>query len=119
MRMLLFLMLPGAGLLLVGAILLARPPRKINWWYGYRTPRSMRSQEAWDDANRIAAQLLILVGILSANSRLTCWFLSRRPESAVAIVAVVTTLLACALIALVEMYLGRTFDRDGRLRAKK
>ena len=34
-----------------GAVFLRRPPRKINGAYGYRTARSMASQEAWDFAH--------------------------------------------------------------------
>jgi uncharacterized membrane protein len=101
-------------LVLLAAVLLVRPPRKINWWYGYRTPRSMRSQAAWEDANRLAAQLLVLVGVLSFNTGLTCWFFSRRPEVGVAIVAIVTSVLGVGIVLLVELYLARNFDREGR-----
>jgi uncharacterized membrane protein len=33
-------------------------PKEINDFVGYRTPRSMRSQEAWDFANRYSSALL-------------------------------------------------------------
>ena len=108
------LCLPGAALAAMGLAGLIVPPRRPNWWYGYRTPRSMRSQEAWEDANRIASLLLVLVGFLSLNTGLTCWFLTRRPNIAVTIVALVTSVLALALFALVELYLARNFNRDGK-----
>lgn len=44
------------------------PPKKINYLYGYRTPKSMRSQEAWDFANRYSANAMVVV------SGLTCLF---------------------------------------------
>ena len=31
-----------------------KPPKNINNYYGYRTKRSMKSQEAWDYAQQIA-----------------------------------------------------------------
>ena len=41
------------------------PPKKINHLYGYRTPRSMRSQEAWDFANRFSGRALVIVSALT------------------------------------------------------
>lgn len=108
------LFLPGGLLSIMGVVGLVLPPRRPNWWYGYRTPRSMRSQEAWDDANRMASMLLILVGFLSLNTGLTCWFLTERPDIAVTIVALVTSVLALGIFALVEVYLSRNFGKDGR-----
>lgn len=59
--MLIFMTLAGsllpAILLLVGWLLRFRPPRKISWYAGYRTARSMKSQEAWDYAQRRLGQL--------------------------------------------------------------
>lgn len=53
--------------MLVLAFLFKRfPPKKINHWYGYRTPRSMRSNEAWDCANTYSANAIVIV------SGLTC-----------------------------------------------
>jgi len=53
------------GTLFLGASLMMKiwPPRKINSFYGYRTPRSMKNQLAWDDANAFSADLLMWSGI--------------------------------------------------------
>lgn len=40
------------------------PPKKINRWYGYRTPYSMKNQKIWDYANKIAAKYLLIFAIL-------------------------------------------------------
>lgn len=40
-------------------------PKKINPIYGYRTPRSMRSQEAWDCANRYCTHAFFIVSALT------------------------------------------------------
>lgn len=34
-----------------GWVFRTHPPKKINWFYGYRTKRSVSSQEAWDFAH--------------------------------------------------------------------
>jgi uncharacterized membrane protein len=64
---------------LVGVILLAAallmilfPPRGINYLYGYRTSRSMKSQQAWDFAQRYSSvkmlwvsKVLLITGIIN------------------------------------------------------
>ena len=56
-----FLILCGslipAMLLLIGGILKKHPPKKINWYLGYRTARSMKSPEAWNYAQTRLGQL--------------------------------------------------------------
>lgn len=39
-------------------------PKKKIWWYGYRTPQSMKSNESYILANRISGRILILVGVI-------------------------------------------------------
>ncbi len=39
-------------------------PKKINWIYGYRTFRAMKSQGAWEFANRYFAKLFIMLGVI-------------------------------------------------------
>lgn len=39
------------------------PPKSINWIYGYRTKRSMSSQEAWDVAQCSFGQIWFKVGV--------------------------------------------------------
>lgn len=60
------IILSGTGLLVVasGGILLRYPPKKINWFYGYRTHNSMKSQERWDFAQRYSARELIRAGLI-------------------------------------------------------
>ena len=45
------LLIPMA-MLVNGILHLRRPPKSINWHYGYRTKRSMKSQEAWEFAQQ-------------------------------------------------------------------
>ncbi|MEX0312921.1 MAG: SdpI family protein [Allomuricauda sp.] len=48
--------LTGAMGLIGGLIFKKNPPKKINWWYGYRTKRSMENQEKWDFAQKLGAE---------------------------------------------------------------
>jgi uncharacterized membrane protein len=47
---------------LAGYIMMKYPPKKINPLYGYRTGRSMKSQEAWNYAQRVSSRRMMLCG---------------------------------------------------------
>ncbi len=59
-----------------GVVFLRWPPRKINGVYGYRTARSMASQEAWDFAHAYFGRLWTRMGLvmlpLSVLAMLPC-----------------------------------------------
>ena len=50
-------------ILVVGIVFWMYPPKKINEFYGYRTTRSRKSQEAWDFAQRYSAKLMTIFGL--------------------------------------------------------
>ncbi len=58
--------LPGVVFMIVGLIMQKFPAKKINPLYGYRTTTSMKSQEAWDAAQRIGAAESIRLGLIQA-----------------------------------------------------
>ena len=49
--------------LVIGLVFWMCPPKKINGFYGYRTTRSRKSQEAWDFAQRYSAKLMTIFGL--------------------------------------------------------
>lgn len=66
--------------IIIGPVLLAAsllmkiwPPKRINHFYGYRTPRSTKSQLAWDEANRYSAKLLMWAGISTLLVQVLCY----------------------------------------------
>ena len=50
-------------LTVVGLVFWMYPPKKINEFYGYRTTRSRKSQEAWEFAQRYSAKLMTMFGL--------------------------------------------------------
>ena len=54
------LLIPMA-MLINGILHLRRPPKSINWHYGYRTKRSMKSQEAWEFVQQYCGRLDIVL----------------------------------------------------------
>jgi uncharacterized membrane protein len=62
----------GPVLLAVSSMMKLWPPKKINSLYGYRTPRSMKSQRAWEEANSYSADLLLWAGISTLLVQVCC-----------------------------------------------
>jgi uncharacterized membrane protein len=71
----------GPLLLILGFVFKRFPPKKINYWYGYRTPRSMRSQEAWDCANLYSINALMIVAGLTCLLQLITYTLMEAKAS--------------------------------------
>ena len=53
----------GIFLVIIGFIMFRYPPKKINFFIGYRTPRSMASQQHWDFSQKYAASEMMKSGI--------------------------------------------------------
>ena len=51
--------------LVVGVVFWMYPPKKINEFYGYRTTRSRKSQEAWDFAQKYSAKMMTVLGLVA------------------------------------------------------
>lgn len=54
----------GLLLIIIGFIQQKFPPKKINDWYGYRTPMAKKNQRNWDEGNRYSAKLFIKIGVV-------------------------------------------------------
>lgn len=106
-------------MLVFGLIAWKHPPRTANSLYGYRTSRSMKSQEAWDFAQRYFGRLWFLMSlILLPVSAVITALLAARGEVALTVGSLV--LLTVQLIPLIsvviptERALRTHFDQDGR-----
>ena len=67
---------PGLVLCIISWIYKRNPPKSINYFYGYRTRRSMRNQETWDFGNVIGAKMMLWVGISSFIVGTIAYFIS-------------------------------------------
>lgn len=63
-----------------GYIFLKYPPKKINWFYGYRTTSSMKSQERWDFAQGYSAREMIRTGLYMIPAGLLGGWLELKPS---------------------------------------
>lgn len=58
------LILVGPLFVVISLLTLLFPPKKINGLYGYRTRRSMSNQKAWDAAQKISSQVMLIEGVI-------------------------------------------------------
>ena len=58
------LLLVPAIILVVGLLFNKYPPKKINFFVGYRTCKSMKDSETWKFANKYSAKILIRQGLI-------------------------------------------------------
>jgi len=86
---------------IIGALLAKFPPKKINHLVGYRTPRSRKSQEAWEFAQRYCGRIWVKSGaaMLSATGIVLFFIRSMEEEAFSAAVSVVILLQVLGLLA--------------------
>ena len=91
----------GVGLLIIGlAIPLMLGKIKRNQWYGFRTPKTLSSDNIWYPANRTAAINLIVASIFIWAVAAFLYFAKAQmsPQTIVLTMAVLTILaLVCAV----------------------
>ncbi|UFK97276.1 SdpI family protein [Kaistella faecalis] len=66
--------LVGGILFVAGFIMYRFPPKKINYFYGYRTNSSMKNQDRWDFAQKYSARQMMVTGFFLAASSLLVLF---------------------------------------------
>lgn len=105
----------GPLLLLLSIVFKHFPPKKINYLYGYRTKRSMKNQETWDEANRYSPNLMILVSIITTLLQGIFYF-TLGPKYAIGIATAVMVVLVLITIPMTENHLKKNFDNEGKRR---
>lgn len=87
------------------------PPKKINWYYGYRTQRSMKNQNTWDEAQEYSTKKAISLTLISFIFPVILYFVY--PEYNFFLSVMANTLLILSLYVITEKHLARRFDKDG------
>lgn len=67
-------LLPALLVLLIGFVLYRWPPKRANWFYGFRTHYSMRDEENWHEGNRFYARFILGIGFVSLFICLICYY---------------------------------------------
>jgi uncharacterized membrane protein len=67
-----------------------KPPKTINFIYGYRTKRSMSSQEHWDFAHLYSGKLMLILGVVLFFLALLSLFVKIQLEAPLSILLAVS-----------------------------
>jgi len=102
----------GPLILLVAILFRLLPPKKINYFYGYRTPRSMSNQQIWDYSNKYAARVLIYASSITILIQLLAIFTFSFTTSVI-LGAVTVCMAAISVLPFTELYISRSFDSEG------
>jgi len=100
----------GSIFIIVGLIMYKFPPKKINKLYGYRTNKSMKSQQHWDFSQVFAAKQMIILGFCLALSSIIGLFYFPEEDIGAAIGLSLLIIVCIILVVRVERAIKLKFD---------
>ncbi|MDD4095754.1 MAG: SdpI family protein [Oscillospiraceae bacterium] len=109
------LVIVGPVIILISLIFKFFPPKKINWFYGWRSRFSMMNQGVWEEAQRYGAHLLILGGCALLIIGLVDTFLLQSNSEWVSVISLAIILVAIFVVG--ESHLKALFEKDGTRRS--
>ena len=95
-------------MLVTGIVFQKHAPKEINGFLGYRTRRSMQSQEAWDYANKRMGEIWLALGVILLVVSIPLTLLFAENGLTIAMIAQVVALIVS--IIPVEVELKAKFD---------
>ena len=95
-------------MLVIGIVFQKHAPKEINGFLGYRTRRSMQSQEAWDYANKRMGEIWLALGVILLVVTIPLSLLLG--ENGVAVLVIAQTIALILSIIPVEKELKAKFD---------
>lgn len=105
------ILLCGLPIIILGLVYKKFPPKKINHLYGYRTTRSMQNMEVWTYANKIGADAIIYVGVITSIFGIIPLFIEAEYAFIIPVAVLVVGLLLSIFYC--EMQLNKKFDKNG------
>ncbi|MCF6307470.1 MAG: SdpI family protein [Flavobacteriaceae bacterium] len=99
-------------MLIVSFIFVKFPPKKINYFYGYRTRHSMVNQEIWTVANNYSSKFMVKITLTSIVFPPILYFIY--PEYNLLITIIVHTILLLSILYFTEKHLTESFGKDGK-----
>jgi uncharacterized membrane protein len=104
------LILTSTVFALAGGAMRCFPPKRINSIYGYRTTRSMRSQEAWDFAQRMSANWMLGLASIYIVAAIILWSIGDLPAWVTIFFTISLVITLVVMIWRVERALKRKFS---------
>jgi len=88
------------------------PPKKINRYYGYKTKSSKINQDTWNEANRFAANLLIIGSVAYFLFMMLCDIFIQGREMQAWVAVAYLLCLSFGVIIITEWRLKKLFDES-------
>ena len=113
-----FNLLIPAIMLGAGKLFLKKAPKDINWIFGYRTTMSMKNEDTWDFAHKVAGAFWLKWGwITLAVTVVTMLLILNKSDEVISVVGcIILFAQMIPLIAVIphtEKALRNTFDKAG------
>lgn len=102
----------GTLFFIIGFFMMKNPPKKINSWYGYRSPSSMKSQARWDFAQNYASREMMNLGFFLAVTSLIGKFIDLDESSKVLVGLAMMLFTVILLFFKVENAIKNEFGKD-------
>ncbi|HHW58524.1 MAG TPA: hypothetical protein GXX15_12985 [Clostridia bacterium] len=99
--------------LLIGVVLKYFPPKKINYFYGYRTEFATKNEDVFKEANRYSADLFILFSILLFVINVIMFIFNVSSAIMGISFGIYIIPLFISIIYLTEKHLHKIFDENG------
>ena len=104
----------GPVFIVAGIVMLKFPPKEINGFYGYRTKRSMKSQQSWEFAQRFSSIRMMYSGMILIISSGIGLFVQTSEGLSIVMGLFLVIIAAAIPIAITEMELKSRFKtRNG------
>lgn len=107
-------LLLGPVMLVLSLLYKIFPPKDINFLYGYRTSRSMKSEHTWAASNKWSANMMVLMSLATCATQTVLAAAGVSVGSNVGWSSAVLVALLVGHMPLVEMRLKKQFDDKGQ-----
>ncbi|MBQ3528491.1 MAG: SdpI family protein [Clostridia bacterium] len=116
--MLIFVLLIPSLMIIFGTVFKNSAPKEINYIYGYRTPMSTSSKEAWEFAHKYMGRLWLIFGIIILIPSVTAMlFVIGLDKDTVGYTGMAITFAQIVLMIIpiipTEIALRKNFDKNG------
>jgi len=102
--------LTGIIFIIAALVQIKFPPKKINSLYGYRTKNSMKSNEAWEFAQKFSAKIMLKFGIGLCFLAIILKNISfSKAEYEVVLATFIITFVVVIMLVIVEKELKKRF----------
>jgi uncharacterized membrane protein len=107
------------AMIVIGIIFYNRPPKNINFIFGYRTDLSMKNQKTWAFAHHLLGKIWMIMGsILLPIMCVPMFFVMRASESTIGILGAILASISIFPLVIsifpVEKALEKNFDDNGK-----